>query len=196
MTSASTRRRAIQSLAFSPDGKTLAAGFHDQQRRRRGGSLGPGRAQAPGGEPLQRERRCSWCGLQPRRQDPCRGRSARGDTLRRRHPQTAGGDSRQEGGAVLSASLSAPTARRLPQPTTPAGWYFSTWTLAIAWRMGFSSRTKAMCIAWLSARTARPLPRVTVIRLSTRRGRSLGRRRTQASDRQLPSTAWRASSLA
>ena len=67
----------VQSVAFSPDGKTIAAGYDGRRRRRRRGAVGRGRAQAPG-------RRAAPCegglvserGLQPRRQDH-RGRIRR-----------------------------------------------------------------------------------------------------------------------
>ena len=45
----------VQSVAFSPDGKTLAAGYGARRRRRRG-AVGRGRAQTPGGRTPPRER--------------------------------------------------------------------------------------------------------------------------------------------
>ena len=59
----------VKSVAFSPDGKTIAAGFDVRPRRRRG-AVGRGRTQTPGRRATLREGgRRSERGLQPRRQD-------------------------------------------------------------------------------------------------------------------------------
>ena len=70
-----SREGDVRGVAFSPDGKTLAAGFvrAGRQQRRRRGALGRGRAQAPGRRTTPREGGpASERGLQPRRQDPRR----------------------------------------------------------------------------------------------------------------------------
>ena len=68
----SVKEGDVTSVAFSPDGKTIAAGYvstHPAQRGRRG-AVGHGRTQTPGRRATSRERghRCER-GLQPRRQD-------------------------------------------------------------------------------------------------------------------------------
>ena len=49
----------VKSVAFSPDGKTIAAGYGDYRRRRRG-AVGRGRAQTPGGRAPGREGGQCW----------------------------------------------------------------------------------------------------------------------------------------
>ena len=49
-----------QSVAFSPDGKTIAAGYGDVGRRRRRGAVGRGRAQTPGRRATRREGGQRW----------------------------------------------------------------------------------------------------------------------------------------
>ncbi len=49
---------AVSSVAFSPDGKTIAAGIH--RRRQRGGALGRGRTRTLLGEPLAVNEGAVW----------------------------------------------------------------------------------------------------------------------------------------
>ncbi len=62
----------VMSVAFSPDGKTIAAGYSSprRRRRRRRGAVGRGRTQTLGRRAVRRERgRGLERGLQPGRQD-------------------------------------------------------------------------------------------------------------------------------
>ena len=92
--SLSVKEGMVARLAFSRDGKTLAAGYQSGRRRRRD-PLGPRHAPARGGPaaPAQGEPGLGP-GLQPRRQDPRRrlsvGRRRRRDALGPRRPRAPG----------------------------------------------------------------------------------------------------------
>ena len=51
----SVKEGDVESVAFSPDGKTIAAGLRRRSRRRRRGAVGRGRTQTPGRRATPRE---------------------------------------------------------------------------------------------------------------------------------------------